>query len=81
MCRILIPAGFHVSSISALGMRDCVEALNKDFRTKTIKDIRALAFLSLDLAMANTSEAAGFVGGMAVNAPVAMKLVLEYVPR
>ncbi|KAK4754313.1 hypothetical protein SAY87_002417 [Trapa incisa] len=63
---------------SSIPYNECVVALNGDFRTKKIRDIRALTFLSLDLAMANSSEAVGFVGGMAVKAPAGLKRVLKF---
>ncbi|KAK4800486.1 hypothetical protein SAY86_020973 [Trapa natans] len=61
---------------SLMKYKDCVEALN-DFRTGNITDIRALAFLSLDLARANSSEAVGFVRGLSVYAPSELGSVLK----
>ncbi|PKI58048.1 uncharacterized protein LOC116203115 [Punica granatum] len=55
---------------------ECVAALNSDLRMEAIKEIRELTFLSLDLAMANSSEAMGYVGGMVENSPPALKPVL-----
>ncbi|OWM80073.1 uncharacterized protein LOC116189388 [Punica granatum] len=55
---------------------DCTEALY-DFQTVTTKDLRALTMLTLNLAMANSSEAMGFVSGMVENSPPAMKPVLD----
>ncbi|PKI48142.1 hypothetical protein CRG98_031407 [Punica granatum] len=54
-----------------------MQVLYSDFQDKPEKDLQMLMIQSLNLAMANSSEAIGYASSMAKNTPAALKTVVQ----